>query len=206
MRTGGGESATASPLGSQKREKMKFAKTITFITAASLAVGCTETLDEPEIDWYSDGLDTDGDGIPNPYDNCPLEREDPHHDDDWYFYYHSYEDANDGCPAIDNDGDRIDDNTLDACPNDPECWTDSCLVGMISFNALGCESHICYRGECIRNDTRYSCNYSIGSDMDQNALWELLYGRDNERGRQLVTACEMRLEQNWEESISAPGD
>jgi hypothetical protein len=31
----------------QKKEKlMKFAKTITFITAASLAVGCTETLDE----------------------------------------------------------------------------------------------------------------------------------------------------------------
>ena len=187
----------------------------TIILFSILGTACAESLDEPEeIDWYSDRLDTDGDMIYNPHDDCPLEPED--YNTIWDGP-HWEELSTDGCPTIDNDGDRVDDK-VDACPNDPECWTDSCLVGM--SQTLACESHICYRGECIRNDTRYSCNHSIGSDIDQEALWEAGASRrglyDNhsgwnspagswrrsliDRGEQLIAACEQRLEENWEEN------
>ena len=52
--------------------------------------------------------DTDGDGIDDPADSCPLEPED----------YDGYQDQ-DGCPDLDNDGDGIAD-ARDACPLDPE--------------------------------------------------------------------------------------
>ena len=167
----------------------------TIILFSILGAACGETLDEPEeVDWYSDGLDTDGDMIYNPYDDCPLERED-YNTPSYRAYWEEL--STDGCPTIDNDGDRADDK-IDACPNDPECWTDSCAVGMSQTHH--CESHICYRGECIRNDTRYSCNVSIGNDMDQMSIREVAQGYSNERGERLVAACEQRLEENWEEN------
>lgn len=52
--------------------------------------------------------DSDGDGIRDSDDKCPLEREDMDGHDD-----------KDGCPDYDNDGDGIKD-TADKCPNDPE--------------------------------------------------------------------------------------
>jgi len=52
--------------------------------------------------------DQDGDGIPDEFDQCPLEPED----------FDGFQDE-DGCPEDDNDGDGIPDH-LDRCPNDPE--------------------------------------------------------------------------------------
>jgi outer membrane protein OmpA-like peptidoglycan-associated protein len=52
--------------------------------------------------------DTDGDGIPDNIDKCPLEPEDKD----------GFQDE-DGCPDPDNDQDGIPDKT-DKCPNDPE--------------------------------------------------------------------------------------
>ncbi|MCL4223854.1 MAG: thrombospondin type 3 repeat-containing protein [Myxococcales bacterium] len=60
------------------------------------------------VGWAPDTRDTDGDGIPNNRDRCPLLAEDK---DGW-------EDG-DGCPDDDNDGDRRDDS-VDQCPNEPE--------------------------------------------------------------------------------------
>ncbi len=51
--------------------------------------------------------DTDGDGIPDDIDRCPLDPEDKD----------GFQDE-DGCPDPDNDGDGIVD-ALDACPNNP---------------------------------------------------------------------------------------
>ena len=162
----------------------------TIILISILGTACGENFDEPEeIDWYSDYVDTDGDGIPNGSDDCPLEQE------DWSAWDNRISDdlTTDGCPTVDTDGDKIDD-TYDACPNDPECWTDSCLVGM--SRPLRCESHICYRGECVRNDIRYSCNYSLGSDEDQDSLWEVANGFSNRRGEQLIAQCEENLDRD----------
>ncbi|MCU1279869.1 MAG: hypothetical protein JWM53_3415 [bacterium] len=52
--------------------------------------------------------DSDGDGIPDDVDACPLEAEDKDQFDD-----------EDGCPEPDNDQDGIAD-ALDRCPNEPE--------------------------------------------------------------------------------------
>lgn len=52
--------------------------------------------------------DTDGDGIPDDVDACPLEPED-----------HKEPDPNDGCPTNDRDGDGIPDK-FDKCPDEPE--------------------------------------------------------------------------------------
>jgi outer membrane protein OmpA-like peptidoglycan-associated protein len=52
-------------------------------------------------------LDTDGDGIPDDIDRCPLDPEDKD----------GFQDE-DGCPDPDNDGDGIVD-AMDACPNNP---------------------------------------------------------------------------------------
>jgi outer membrane protein OmpA-like peptidoglycan-associated protein len=52
-------------------------------------------------------LDTDGDGIPDDIDRCPLDPEDRD----------GFQDE-DGCPDPDNDGDGIVD-AMDACPNNP---------------------------------------------------------------------------------------
>jgi large repetitive protein len=54
------------------------------------------------------GVDSDGDGIPDDRDVCPLEREDRDGFEDF-----------DGCPDPDNDRDGIPD-VLDRCPNEPE--------------------------------------------------------------------------------------
>ncbi len=51
--------------------------------------------------------DTDGDGIPDEIDRCPLDAEDKD----------GFQDE-DGCPDADNDGDGIVD-AMDACPNNP---------------------------------------------------------------------------------------
>jgi outer membrane protein OmpA-like peptidoglycan-associated protein len=52
-------------------------------------------------------VDTDGDGIPDDIDRCPLDPEDKD----------GFQDE-DGCPDPDNDGDGIVD-AMDACPNNP---------------------------------------------------------------------------------------
>jgi hypothetical protein len=60
------------------------------------------------IRYAPTGRDTDGDGIPDARDKCPLEPED----------FDGFQDA-DGCPDPDNDHDGIPDK-LDKCPNQPE--------------------------------------------------------------------------------------
>ncbi len=54
--------------------------------------------------------DTDGDGIPDDRDGCPLQAED----------WDGFQDL-DGCPDLDNDQDGIPD-VRDQCPNDPETY------------------------------------------------------------------------------------
>src|SRR5207247_153809 len=60
------------------------------------------------VGYAPDVRDSDGDGIPNAKDKCPLvpEDKDGFQDDD-------------GCPDPDNDGDDVPDGE-DKCPNDPE--------------------------------------------------------------------------------------
>lgn len=53
-------------------------------------------------------VDTDGDGIPDPRDQCPKDPED----------FDGFQD-HDGCPDPDNDGDGVPD-IIDGAPNDPE--------------------------------------------------------------------------------------
>ncbi len=60
------------------------------------------------IRYAPTGRDTDGDGIPDARDKCPLEPED----------FDGFQDA-DGCPDPDNDHDGIPD-AVDKCPNQPE--------------------------------------------------------------------------------------
>nr|HEX4312608.1 OmpA family protein [Kofleriaceae bacterium] len=60
------------------------------------------------LGYAPDIRDTDGDGIPNSRDKCPLVPEDKD----------GFQDA-DGCPDDDNDGDRIPDSE-DKCPNQAE--------------------------------------------------------------------------------------
>lgn len=55
-------------------------------------------------------VDTDGDGIPDEQDQCPLMAED----------WDGFQDY-DGCPDVDNDRDGIPD-VRDQCPNDPETY------------------------------------------------------------------------------------
>jgi len=60
------------------------------------------------VGYAPDLGDTDGDGITNMRDKCPLIEED----------FDDFEDS-DGCPENDNDGDRREDS-IDKCPNDKE--------------------------------------------------------------------------------------
>ncbi len=60
------------------------------------------------VGYAPDLGDTDGDGIANMRDKCPLIEED----------FDDFEDS-DGCPENDNDGDRREDS-VDQCPNDKE--------------------------------------------------------------------------------------
>ncbi|MEM8608573.1 MAG: OmpA family protein [Myxococcota bacterium] len=88
-----------------------------FTTGVALTGGMTTAFGSP--DWRIIGmlaytmpkkeepLDTDGDGIPDVDDACPLEPED----------FDGFQDE-DGCPDLDNDSDGILD-VDDACPNEP---------------------------------------------------------------------------------------
>jgi outer membrane protein OmpA-like peptidoglycan-associated protein len=58
--------------------------------------------------WAPEVRDTDGDGLVDSEDACPLQPED----------FDGFEDS-DGCPELDNDKDGIPD-TSDGCPNEPE--------------------------------------------------------------------------------------
>jgi outer membrane protein OmpA-like peptidoglycan-associated protein len=60
------------------------------------------------VSWAPEVRDTDGDGIIDELDQCPLEPED----------FDGFQDE-DGCPDLDNDQDGIPDR-LDSCPNEPE--------------------------------------------------------------------------------------
>jgi OmpA-OmpF porin, OOP family len=60
------------------------------------------------VSWSPDFRDSDGDGISNMNDKCPLQPEDKD----------GFQDA-DGCPDLDNDGDGVPDDQ-DRCPNEPE--------------------------------------------------------------------------------------
>jgi len=60
------------------------------------------------IGWAPDTRDSDGDGVNNANDRCPLLPEDK---DGWQ--------DGDGCPDDDNDGDRRED-AIDRCPDKPE--------------------------------------------------------------------------------------
>jgi outer membrane protein OmpA-like peptidoglycan-associated protein len=83
--------------------------------------GCPELGSSGEIKWGLAGIDagapepppavdSDGDGIPDVKDACPLEPED----------FDNFEDQ-DGCPDPDNDHDGIPD-VKDRCPNEPETY------------------------------------------------------------------------------------
>ncbi|HMG21560.1 MAG TPA: transporter, partial [Kofleriaceae bacterium] len=71
-------------------------------------IGAPEARLFVSLGFAPDVRDSDGDGIPNGRDRCPLvpEDKDGFQDDD-------------GCPDDDNDGDGIAD-AVDKCPNDPE--------------------------------------------------------------------------------------
>ena len=79
-----------------------------------LGFGLNEGIGSPElrgflsIGWAPDTRDTDGDGIANSNDKCPLVAEDRD----------GFEDR-DGCADEDNDGDRREDN-IDKCPEKAE--------------------------------------------------------------------------------------
>ena len=75
-----------------------------------LLAGCASSPPPPPPEKPSAAatrLDTDGDGIPDDIDRCPLEPEDRD----------GFQDE-DGCPDLDNDGDGVAD-AVDRCPNDP---------------------------------------------------------------------------------------
>jgi outer membrane protein OmpA-like peptidoglycan-associated protein len=97
-----------SPLEAVGAFKVKVAKTISVLAGGG--AGLTEGLGSPEMRLFAgvgyapDFRDTDGDGLSNQNDKCPLLAEDK---DD-------YEDT-DGCPDEDNDGDRRLD-AEDKCP------------------------------------------------------------------------------------------
>jgi OmpA-OmpF porin, OOP family len=72
------------------------------------AIGAPNARFFGSVGYAPDVRDSDGDGVPNDRDKCPLIAEDK---DD-------YQD-DDGCPDDDNDGDRIPDSE-DKCPNQSE--------------------------------------------------------------------------------------
>ena len=71
-------------------------------------IGSPEARFFVSLGYAPDVRDTDGDGIPNSRDKCPLIPED----------YDGHED-DDGCPDDDSDGDRRPDS-VDKCPHEPE--------------------------------------------------------------------------------------
>lgn len=73
-------------------------------------VGAPQWRVQAAITFSPKTRDSDGDGIPDRYDLCPLDPED----------YDGFED-DDGCPEYDNDGDTFLD-VDDLCPNEPEDW------------------------------------------------------------------------------------
>jgi hypothetical protein len=71
-------------------------------------IGAPESRFFLSLGYAPDVRDSDGDGIPNGRDKCPLEPEDKD----------GFED-DDGCPDLDNDGDHRPD-AVDKCPNEAE--------------------------------------------------------------------------------------
>ncbi len=93
---------------------MRAQATESFSVLAGGGIGVLSGIGSPALRFvvsvgYAPDLgDSDGDGIANMRDLCPLLEED----------FDGFEDS-DGCPENDNDGDRREDS-VDACPNDKE--------------------------------------------------------------------------------------
>ncbi len=93
---------------------MRVQATESFSVLAGGGIGVLSGIGSPALRFvvsvgYAPDLgDSDGDGIANLRDLCPLLEED----------FDGFEDS-DGCPENDNDGDRREDS-VDACPNDKE--------------------------------------------------------------------------------------
>jgi len=102
----------ASPL--EVGAGMRAQATDSFSILAGGGVGVVSGIGSPglrfvvSVGYAPDLGDSDGDGISNMRDKCPLIEED----------FDEFEDS-DGCPENDNDGDRREDS-LDKCPNDKE--------------------------------------------------------------------------------------
>ncbi|MFC1611328.1 OmpA family protein, partial [Myxococcota bacterium] len=85
---------------------------------AGVGIGVTGGIGTPSVRvfigsrWVQRPGDRDGDGVPDSYDGCPDEKEDPD----------GFEDE-DGCPDPDNDQDGILD-VVDGCPNEAESFND----------------------------------------------------------------------------------
>ncbi len=85
-----------------------------FAILAGLGTGLISGVGVPDVravagaSYRPQGLDSDGDGVPDKNDACPTEREDKD----------GFQD-DDGCPDLDNDNDGIPDAT-DKCPDQPE--------------------------------------------------------------------------------------
>ncbi len=106
----------ASPL--EVGAGMRAQATDSFSILAGGGVGVVSGIGSPglrfvvSVGYAPDLGDSDGDGISNMRDKCPLIEED----------FDDFEDS-DGCPENDNDGDRREDS-LDKCPNDIDGFED----------------------------------------------------------------------------------
>jgi OOP family OmpA-OmpF porin len=102
----------ASPL--EVGAGMRAKATDSFSILAGGGIGVVSGIGSPglrfvvSVGYAPDLGDSDGDGISNMRDKCPLIEED----------FDEFEDS-DGCPENDNDGDRREDS-VDKCPNDKE--------------------------------------------------------------------------------------
>ena len=107
-----GFSLDASPL--EAEGGVRWFATPNFAIVAGGGAGLVKGIGAPEsrffvsVSFAPDDRDSDGDGIPNSRDRCPLEPEDKD----------GFQDE-DGCPDPDNDGDHRPD-AVDKCPNEAE--------------------------------------------------------------------------------------
>ena len=107
-----GLSLDASPLEAEGALRINATGSVAILVGGG--AGLVKGIGSPEwrgflsIGYAPDMRDTDGDGIPNGRDKCPLEPEDKD----------GFEDE-DGCPDPDNDGDHRPD-AVDKCPNEAE--------------------------------------------------------------------------------------
>jgi outer membrane putative beta-barrel porin/alpha-amylase/OmpA family protein/thrombospondin type 3 repeat protein len=111
-RNGFGAALNASPLEADAGLRLRVSPALSL--EAGGGVGVVQGVGSPgfrvfaQVAWAPDYGDSDGDGIPNMYDKCPLAPEDKD----------GFQDE-DGCPDPDNDGDGIPDEQ-DKCPNEAE--------------------------------------------------------------------------------------